>query len=1221
MNKEIKNILKERILVLDGAMGTMIQEYKLGEADFRGELFKDHAKSLKGNLDILSLTQPQIIESIHRKYLEVGADIIETNTFSSTLIAQADYGLQDHVRNLNFASASIARKVCDEFNKLDPEKPRFVAGSIGPTNQTASLSPNVNDPGFRAITFDKLVSAYSEQVNALIEGGVDLLLVETVFDTLNAKAALYAISKIKDEKNLSIPVMVSGTITDASGRTLSGQTVEAFLISLSHFDLLSIGFNCALGAKQMEPHVQWLGEHAAFNVSAHPNAGLPNEFGAYDERPKDTATEIDIWLKNGWINIIGGCCGTTPDHIKLMAEKAAKYVPRVLPKDIKNTQLSGLEPLNIYPESNFINVGERTNVTGSSQFRKLIKEEKYEDALEVARQQVENGAQILDVNLDDGMIESKEVMIHFLNLIASEPAISKIPIMIDSSKWEVIHEGLKRVQGKAVVNSISLKEGEAYFIEQAKEIKRFGAAVIIMAFDENGQADTLEKKIKICERAYKILTEEVHFWPQDIIFDPNILTVGTGIEEHNNYAVDFIKATKWIKENLPGALVSGGVSNISFSYRGNNKVREAMHSAFLYHAIQAGMDMGIVNAGMIEIYDNIDPELRELVEDVLLNRRDDSTERLIDWAGKNSVNVKRVENEEAWREEGVEKRLEHALVNGIVKFIDEDTEEAYQKTQDALGVIEGPLMDGMNRVGELFGAGKMFLPQVVKSARVMKKAVALLQPYIEAGKKGGASSAGKIVMATVRGDVHDIGKNIVGVVLGCNNYEIIDLGVMVSSEKIIQTAIDEKADIIGLSGLITPSLEEMIHVASELERHKLTIPLLIGGATTSRVHTAVKIEESYPSGTTIHINDASLSVPVVGHLISSHKGTFIQEKKEEYKKVRSNYFSKKNEKEIVDLELAKSRPYLIDWKNTQIIAPKFLGEKVIDKISIETLIPYIDWTPFFSAWEIKGRYPKVFDHPEMGAHAKQLFVDANEMLEELKKDDALFGRAVIGIWKAQSKGDDVLVFDDNGKERARFAMMRQQILKKEDEVYMSLADFIAPEESAKDDFIGGFVVSIQGKMEEMLKAFSLDHNDYKIIMLKALADRLAEALAEYMHKDVRTNLWGYAKDEDLSNVDLISENYQGIRPAPGYPACPDHSEKLTLFDLLNAEKAIDVSLTETLAMYPAASVSGWYFAHPEAKYFGISKIGEDQLIDLSKRKNIGIEKIKPGLSYLIKRNS
>ena len=1217
----IKDILEERILVLDGAMGTMIQEYKLSEEDFRGEAFKEHPKSLKGNLDILSLTQPQIIEAIHRKYLEVGADIIETNTFSSTSIAQGDYGLQTHIHELNLASAKIARKVCDEFNLLDPDKPRFVAGSIGPTNQTASLSPRVNEPAYRAITFDKLVVAYREQAEALIEGGVDLLLVETVFDTLNAKAAIYAISKIKEEKGLSIPVMISGTITDASGRTLSGQTVEAFLISLSHFDLLSIGFNCALGAKQMEAHVQWLGEHAPFYVSAHPNAGLPNEFGAYDEKPKETATEIDIWLKNGWINIIGGCCGTTPDHIKLLAEKAALYTPRKVPKENKITQLSGLEALYIFPESNFINVGERTNVTGSSQFRNLIKAEKYEEALEVARQQVENGAQILDINMDDGMIESKEVMIHFLNLIASEPSISKIPMMIDSSKWEVIHEGLKRVQGKAVVNSISLKEGEAFFIEQAKEIKRLGAAVIVMAFDENGQADNYQKKIQICERAYKILTEKLHFPKQDIIFDPNILTVGTGIDEHNNYALDFINATRWIKQNLPGALVSGGVSNISFSFRGNNKVREAMHSAFLYHAIQAGMDMGIVNAGMIEIYDNIDPELRELVEDVLLNRRDDSTERLIDWAGKNAINVKRVENEEVWREETVEKRLEYALVNGIVKYIDDDTEEAYQKTKDALGVIEGPLMDGMNRVGELFGSGKMFLPQVVKSARVMKKAVALLQPYIEATKKGGASAAGKIVMATVKGDVHDIGKNIVGVVLGCNNYEIIDLGVMVSSEKIIQTAIDEKADIIGLSGLITPSLEEMIHVASELERHKLTIPLLIGGATTSRVHTAVKIEESYPSGSTIHINDASLSVPVVGHLISGHKETFIQEKKEEYRKVRSNYFNKKNEKDIVDLKLAQSRPYRIDWKNTHIIKPLFLGEKVVDNITIDTLRPFIDWTPFFSAWEIKGRYPKVFDHPEIGSHAKQLFEEANEMLDQLAKENALFGRAVIGIWKAQAKGDDVLVLDDNGKERARFAMMRQQILKKDDEAYMGLADFIAPEESGKDDFIGGFVVSIQGKMEEMLKAFALDHNDYKIIMLKALADRLAEALAEYMHKEVRTNLWGYAKDEDLTNVDLISENYQGIRPAPGYPACPDHTEKLTLFELLNAEKAIDVSLTETLAMYPAASVSGWYFAHLEAKYFGISKIGEDQLLDLSKRKGIGIEKIKPGLSYLVKKNS
>ena len=1219
MVKSIKEYIKHKILVLDGAMGTMIQQYKLKEYDYRGVLFSDHTKNLQGNLDVLSLTRPDIIEKIHQEYLEAGADIIETNTFSSTSIAQADYGLEDEVYKLNFESARIARKVVDKFNEKNPEQPRYVAGSMGPTNQTTSISPNVNNPAYRAITFDQLVLSYKEQVHGLVKGGVDLLLVETIFDTLNAKAAIYAISTYFKEKNIQLPIMVSGTITDASGRTLSGQTVEAFLISLSHFDIFSIGFNCALGAKEMEQYVQWMGEHAPFYVSAHPNAGLPNEFGEYDEKPVDTASEIDTWLNNGWVNIVGGCCGTTPDHIRLLADKAAQYSPRPIPEARKITQLSGLEALNIYPKSNFINVGERTNVTGSIRFRRLIKEEKYEEALEVARQQVENGAQIIDINMDDGMLDSKEVMIHFLNLIASEPDISKIPIMIDSSKWEVIHEGLKRVQGKAIVNSISLKEGEEKFIEQACEIKLLGAAVIVMAFDENGQADSYERRIQICERAYRILVDKVHFHPLDIIFDPNILTVGTGIEEHRNYALDFINATRWIKENLPGALVSGGVSNISFAFRGNNKVREAMHAAFLYHSIQAGMDMGIVNAGMIEVYDAVEPELKDRVEDVLLNRRDDATERLIDWAAANSGEGKRNENSELWREESAEKRLSYALVNGIVKYINEDTSAAFHKIKDPLEVIEGPLMDGMNTVGKLFGSGKMFLPQVVKSARVMKKAVAWLQPYIEATKEGKTSSAGKILLATVKGDVHDIGKNIVSVVLGCNNYEIIDLGVMVPAEKIIEVAKKENVDIIGLSGLITPSLEEMIHVASELERHDLELPLLIGGATTSRVHTAVKIEENYPRGSAIHVNDASLSVPVVGKLLSKHRVGFIEDKKIEYQKVRATYQRKKEEKQLVSIEEAKKNPYTIDWEKSKLSNPNFKGVKVEDKIPVELLIPFIDWTPFFYTWEIKGQFPKVLDNPTNGKEAKKLYADALEMLDMIKRDNLLFGRSVIGIWKAGSIDDDIIVFNKKREKQASFSMMRQQLKKKEEQAYISLSDFIAPIESNLEDHIGGFVVSVQGVIDSLIEEYEKDFDDYKIIMIKALADRLVEALAEYMHQKIRKEIWGYAEEEKYDNKALISESYRGIRPAPGYPACPDHTEKTTLFDLLDAEKLIDVSLTETLGMIPAASICGWYFANPEAKYFGISKIGEDQLNDLSDRKGIGLNKLLPGLSYMVQK--
>jgi len=1216
--KNIERILKERILVLDGAMGTMIQQYQLQEDDFRGQEFKGHNKPLKGNLDILSITKPNIIKEIHLKYLEAGADIIETNTFSSTSIAQADYNLEKEVYRLNYEAAKIAREAVEEYDLITPDKLRFVAGSMGPTNQTTSLSPKVNDPGYRAISFDKLTGSYYEQVVGLVEGGADLLLIETIFDTLNAKAALYAIDRFQVERNIEIPIMVSGTITDASGRTLSGQTAEAFLISVSHLNLLSVGFNCSLGAREMEQHVHWLGEHAGFFVSAHPNAGLPNEFGEYDEQPEDTATQLDTWLKNGWVNIIGGCCGTTPEHIRQIANKASKYKPRLIPEISKYSSFSGLEPMVVYPKSNFVMVGERTNVTGSIRFRRLVKEENYEEALEVARQQVENGAQIIDINMDEGMIDSQSVMVNFLNLIASEPDISKVPIMIDSSKWEVIHKGLKCLQGKCIVNSISLKEGEDIFRERAREIKRLGAAVIVMAFDEKGQADSYERRIAICKRAYHILIDEVNFPAQDIIFDPNILTVGTGIEEHNNYAVDFIRATKWIKENLPGVLVSGGVSNISFSFRGNEIVREAMHSAFLYHAIKAGMDMGIVNAGMIGIYEEIDPELLKLVEDLLLNRNAEATERMIDWASGHKADRKSDVKEEVWRNEPVEKRLEHALVNGIVKFIEEDTAETLELLGDPLMVIEQPLMAGMNRVGDLFGSGQMFLPQVVKSARVMKKAVAWLQPYLEATKSGALSSAGKILMATVKGDVHDIGKNIVSVVLGCNNYEIIDLGVMVPAEKILQVARDQDVDIIGLSGLITPSLDEMIHVASELERNDFDIPLLIGGATTSRVHTAVKIEENYSNGSTIHVNDASRSVPVVGKLLNRHRVGYIKEVKEDYKKVRENYRNRADVKTLIGIEEAIENRLKIDWNKLRPSLPKNYGRWIIDDISIADLKPFIDWTPFFFTWEMKKTYPAILSDNRYGEQATKLFDEANQMIEKIISENWLTPKVAIGIWSASEENDDVLVFDKEGNEISRFCMMRQQVKKGKGHSYLSLADFIAPGKLGIKDAIGGFVVSIQGKLQEKIAEFENDHDDYHSIMLKALADRFAEALAEFMHLKVRKEYWGYAKDEKLDNKALIKENYLGIRPAPGYPACPDHTEKITLFELLEAEKHTGVELTESLAMNPVSSVCGWYFSHPESQYFGISRVGNDQIKKLSKQKNMPVSELKKWLSPYLK---
>jgi len=1216
---DIKQILKDRILVLDGAMGTMIQRHILEEEDFRGGRFKDHKHSLKGNNDLLSITRPDIIKDIHAKYFEAGADIAETNTFSSTRIAQADYKLEDIVYELNFESAKIAREVADEFTRKEPHKPRFVAGSLGPTNRTASLSPDVNDPGFRAVTFDELVDAYYEQTKGLVDGGVDILLVETVFDTLNAKAALFAIQKYFNDTGAKIPVMISGTITDASGRTLSGQTVEAFLYSVSHIDLLSIGFNCALGAKQLRPHISTLSEKSELLVSAHPNAGLPNEFGEYDETPESTAVQIEEFLKEELINIIGGCCGTTPEHIKAIADVAKNYKPRVPPVLDHLPRYAGLEPLVVFKESNFVNVGERTNVTGSAKFKKLIKEEKYEDALAIARHQVEGGAQVIDVNMDEGMLDSEEVMKKFLHLIASEPDISKLPIMIDSSKWSVIEEGLKCVQGKSIVNSISLKEGEEKFKESARKVKMYGASVIVMAFDENGQADNYEKKIAICKRAYDILTKDVGFPAEDIIFDPNILTVATGIEEHNNYAVDYINATKWIKENLPGAQVSGGVSNISFSFRGNDRVREAMHSAFLYHAIKAGMDMGIVNPGMLEVYEEIPKDLLERVEDVLLNRRDDATERLVDFAETIKSKGKEQVKDDSWRQTDVKSRLTHSLVKGIVEYIDEDTEEARQLFEKPIQVIEGPLMDGMNVVGDLFGEGKMFLPQVVKSARVMKKAVAYLLPYIEATKEEGARAKGKILMATVKGDVHDIGKNIVGVVLGCNNYDVIDLGVMVSCEKILETARQENVDIIGLSGLITPSLDEMVHVAKEMEREGFDIPLLIGGATTSKVHTAVKIEENYKRGQTIHVLDASKSVPVVSNLLSDNKDKFSAEIKEEYVKLRDHHFKNKIQKPFLTYEEAKKNKLKLEFSKDEISNPDFTGIKVFENYDLNEIAEYIDWTPFFRTWELAGKYPEILDDTVVGEQAKNLLKDAKELLDKIISEKWLTAKGVIGIWSANADEDMIEVYKNGtGSDvLTKFRTLRQQGEKSRNVPNISLSDFVAPKESGLTDYIGGFAVTTGIGIEKWIKKFDDDHDDYNKIMLQALADRLAEAFAELMHKKVRTEFWGYDKSEKLENDELIKEKYRGIRPAPGYPACPDHTEKTTLFKLLDVEKNTGIKLTESLAMYPASSVSGLYFAHPESRYFGVGKIGKDQVEDYANSKGITMDEAERWLSPVL----
>lgn len=1222
MSQDIREILQQKILVLDGAMGTMIQRYKLTEKDFRGERFHDYPTDLKGNNDLLSITRPDIIKEIHAAYLEAGADIIETNTFSSTSIAMADYNLQSLVYELNFESAKIAKEVAQEYSRQNPGKPRFVAGSIGPTNRTASLSPDVNRPGYRAVSFDELVTAYYEQVKALAEGGADILMVETVFDTLNCKAALFAIQNYLEETGKDLPVMVSGTITDASGRTLSGQTVEAFYNSISHVPLLSVGLNCALGASQLKPYIQELSRIAGTGVSAHPNAGLPNEFGEYDQSAQEMADVLKDFIKDGLLNIVGGCCGTTPVHIKAIAELVEGKATRKIPEIPALPRYSGLEPLTVTKETLFINVGERTNVTGSKKFAGLIVNGKFEEALAIALQQVEGGAQVIDVNMDEGMLDSEEAMTHFLHLIASEPDISKLPIMIDSSKWTVIEAGLKCVQGKSIVNSISLKEGEEKFKEVANKARKYGAAVVVMAFDEEGQADNYERRIEICERSYNILTKEIGFPPQDIIFDPNILTVATGIEEHNNYAADYIKAVSWIKRNLPGCLVSGGVSNISFSFRGNNVVREAMHAAFLYHAIKAGMDMGIVNAGMIEVYEEVPKELLELVEDVIFNRRPDATERLVEYADTIKHKGKIIVKDESWREKPVNERLAHSLVKGIVEYIIEDTEEARLQAEEPLHVIEGPLMDGMNIVGDLFGQGKMFLPQVVKSARVMKKAVGHLLPFMEAQKTGKSrSNAGKILMATVKGDVHDIGKNIVGVVLACNNYEVIDLGVMTPLDKILSEAVNQNVDIIGLSGLITPSLDEMSYVAAEMEARGFKIPLMIGGATTSRIHTAVKIAPHYGQ-TVIHVNDASRSVTVAGNLLGKNKESFYQEVKEEYEKLRTDHKNRNKEKRYISIGEARANKYKIDWKSQQLARPTFFGTKQFENYPLEEIAEFIDWTPFFQTWELKGRYPKILSHPDVGQEATRVFNDAQKLLKQIIDGKLLEARAVIGFYPANTEDDDTIIVyadDTRTQELTRFHTLRQQGAKASGLPNMAFSDFVAPLESSVNDYIGGFAVTAGIGIEKILKEYEAEYDDYNIIMVKALADRLAEAFAELMHYRVRKEFWAYAPDENLDQEELIKEKYRGIRPAPGYPGCPDHTEKLTLFNLLDAEAKSGITLTENLAMHPASSVSGLYYAHPEAKYFGLGKILKDQVEDMARRKSMPLEALErwlsPNLNY------
>ena len=1246
-------LLRQRIVILDGAMGTMVQRYKLSEADFRGDRYRDwRGKDLKGSNEVLLLTKPKVIEEIHTQYLEAGADLIETNTFSATTIGLHDFLFQQEPRNgrkdpeffqrvvddtelrglareMNVVAAQLARRAADRVSNNAGTR-RFVAGSLGPMPVTASLSPDVNDPSFRAVTFDQIRQSYADQVLGLLEGGVDLLLVETVFDTLNAKAALFAIADSFQQLGRTVPLMVSGTVTDLSGRMLSGQTVEAFLTSIAHAKPLVVGLNCALGPKEMRPYIEELAHTAKSYTSSYPNAGLPDPLSAtgFPETPESLAPQLHEWAQAGWLNVVGGCCGTTPDHIRRIAEivrdcpprtwQAASHVDRgTAPPTLR---LSGLEPLNVTPEMGFVIVGERTNITGSPRFSKLILGGDFDGAVAVARQQVKNGANILDVNMDEGMIDSEAAMTRFLNLIGSEPEISRIPFMIDSSKWSVIEAGLRCVQGKAVVNSISLKNGEEEFLRQAALVRRYGAATIVMAFDEQGQADNLERRIEICSRAYKLLTESAGFDPSDIIFDTNVLTVATGLEEHRNYAVDFIESVRWIKANLPGARTSGGISNISFSFRGNNPVREAMHAAFLYHAIAAGLDIGIVNAGQLAVYQEIEPELRTRVEDVLLNRRDDATERLVDFAESVKAKDKAPVEKEAWRSAPVEERLSHALVKGIVDFIDADTEEARQKSKRPLDVIEGPLMAGMSVVGDLFGAGKMFLPQVVKSARVMKKAVAYLMPFMEAEKAGGAQPQGRIVMATVKGDVHDIGKNIVGVVLQCNNYEVIDLGVMVPAPKILEVARERGADVVGLSGLITPSLDEMVHVAQEMQREGFTVPLLIGGATTSRAHTAVKIAEHY-GGSTVHVLDASRAVGVVNSLLNDElNADFDKQTRAEYTALREAHAAKSKDRKVLSIQAARANRTSIDWSSYEPPKPEFTGGRSIDSsengaFGLETLLPYIDWSPFFHTWELRGRYPAIFDDPVVGQQARELFDDAQQLLKRIVSENLLRARGVYALWPANSVGDDVEIYTDDARQErlATFHFLRQQMQKPAGQTNRCLADFVAPKESGRADYLGGFAVTAGLGADELAKSFSDAHDDYNAILTKALADRLAEAFAEYLHQQARI-AWGFGAEEKLSHDELIRERYRGIRPAAGYPASPDHTEKPTLFTLLDAEANAGIVLTESMAMHPGASVSGLYFAHPEAKYFAVGKIERDQARDYATRKNAPIEFIEKWLS-------
>jgi len=1231
---------RSRILILDGAMGSMLQRYKLEEADFRGDRFAHFAHDLKGNNDLLALTQPKIVQAVHQAYLDAGAELIETNTFNATRISQADYHLEEASYELNVAAAKLVREACDRKSHATPDRPRYCVGVLGPTSRTASISPDVNNPGFRAVSFDELAAAYRESTDGLIDGGAQIIMVETIFDTLNAKAALYAIDQVYARRGYRLPVMISGTITDRSGRTLSGQTADAFGYSVRHAHAFSIGLNCALGAKDLRPHVEDLSRSMDALISAHPNAGLPNAFGDYDESPEDMAATIAEFASSGLVNIVGGCCGTTPAHIRAIADAVAKLPPRVIPRPAPYTRLAGLEPLIITPELNFINVGERTNVTGSAQFKKLIKDDRYDLAVDVARQQVQNGAQIIDINMDEGLLDSEAAMTRFVNLIAAEPDIARVPLMIDSSKWSVIEAGLKCSQGKAIVNSISLKEGEAAFLEHARKVQHYGAAVVVMAFDEQGQADTVARKVSICKRAYDLLTSKIGMAPEDIIFDPNIFAIATGIDEHNDYAVAFIEACRQIKALMPGVHISGGVSNVSFAMRGNNPVREAIHSVFLYHAIRAGMDMGIVNAGALAIYDDLPTDLRERVEDVVLNRRSDATERLLEIAPKYQGGARdngQVARENAqWRGWEVEKRLAHALVHGIDEFVGIDTEEARQRANKPLEVIEGPLMSGMNVVGDLFGAGKMFLPQVVKSARVMKKAVAYLIPYIEEEKRRSgdvAKNNGKILMATVKGDVHDIGKNIVGVVLACNNFEVIDLGVMVPAQKILDTARAVGADIIGLSGLITPSLDEMHHVAKEMQRQGMTQPLLIGGATTSRAHTALKIEPHYKSPV-VWVKDASRAVGVAQNLVSVlERERFVAETRADYAEVRERHKDRGPGKRLVSLAHARSNRFDGDWASYEPPTPKQLGLTVHDNYPLAELREHIDWTPFFSTWELAGRYPAILDDAVVGVESRKLLADANSMLDSIISEGWLSARGVIGLWPANSVGEEVEVYAAGASASsgapdgvppaptsgllASFSFLRQQADKPPGRPNLCLADFVAPKSSGKTDYIGAFAVTAGIGIERHVAAFEAAHDDYSAIMLKALADRLAEAFAERLHQRVRREYWGYAQDEQLDNSALIDEGYRGIRPAPGYPACPDHTEKRVIFDLLQAEQNTGLQLTESFAMYPAAAVSGLYFAHPNSQYFIVGRISKEQVEDYAHRRGQSLREVERWLAPVL----